>query len=326
MLLRTLLYFALMAQISVTSSCFRHGPSENNQKEALSAADSSSFDNIGNFKLNSVEDLYQFFTFTDHAYPLVSAHRGGPGADFPENAIETFAQASKARPIIIECDVRLSKDSILVLMHDETLDRTSNGSGKIGKYTLKELKELKLKDINGKLTAIKIPTLEEALAWGKGKAIFTLDVKNDVPYSLLADLISKMNAAPYSIVITYSADQARALHKVDPDLMISASIRNIDDLSRLVENDIPANRLVAFVGIRMPEKILINRLNQYGIMTILGTIGNLDRQADSRGYQVYAEFIEQGINILSTDRPEQAQKALDFYIQKRNITSPFINN
>src|SRR5690606_3823 len=98
---------------------------------------------------------------------------------YPENAIETFEYWAKQFPLIIECDVRMSKDSVLVLMHDETLDRTSNGNGAIHKSTLDELKKLRLKDSNGELTDYQIPTLEEALIWGKGNVIFTLDVKQN---------------------------------------------------------------------------------------------------------------------------------------------------
>jgi len=70
---------------------------------------------------------------------------------------------------------------------------------------------------------------------------------------------------------------------------------------------------------------LDEKLHAHGIKTTRGTLGNLDKQADNKGYQVYAEYIENGADILSTDRPGEAQKALDFYIQKRNIKSPFIN-
>jgi len=69
---------------------------------------------------------------------------------------------------------------------------------------------------------------------------------------------------------------------------------------------------------------LINLLHAHGIKTILGTMGNLDRQAKARGYQVYAEYVENGADILSTDNVEDAQKALDFYIKKRNLSSPYI--
>lgn len=279
-----------------------------------------------NFKLNSLDDFLDFLTYEEGSYPLVSAHRGGPSENYPENALETFQKTAHKNPVIIECDVRLTKDSILVLMHDEALDRTSNGKGLIRDFTYDELKNFRLKDKKGNLTKFSIPTLEEVLLWGKAKVIFTLDVKKEVPYALVSDLIDKVDAEAYSVVITYNANQARAVYNINPDLVISASIQSENDLRRLAEIGIPDNKLIAFVGTRMPEQSLISLLHKHGIKVILGTIGNLDQKASSKGYQVYAEYVEGGADILSTDYPFEAKKALDYYIRKRRLSSPYINN
>ena len=277
------------------------------------------------FKLNSVEDLYRFLTYDENCYPIISAHRGGAVKGYPENAIESFANIADHMPAIIECDVRLSKDSVMVLMHDENIDRSTNGTGAINDYTIHELKQFRLKDSERNLTDYQIPTLEEALAWGAGKVIFTLDIKKGVSYQKMAELIGKTNAQAYSVIITYSANQAIALHRIAPELMISVSIKSEKDLQRLYNAGIPDNRLVAFVGTRQPDRQLVEAIHSHGIKIILGTLGNLDRQADSKGYQTYAEFIENGADIISTDRPFEAFKALDFYVRKRGISSPFIN-
>lgn len=228
-------------------------------------------------------------------------------------------------PAIIECDIAMTKDSVLVLMHDETLDRTTTGKGRVSNKTYEQLKDLKLRDNNGELTNYRIPTLEDALQWGIGRVIYTLDVKRSVPYEKVIELIRKTKAEANSIIITYSANQAEVVNRLAPDLMISATIKNRDDLNRLSELSIPDTRLIAFVGTREPDTALYTMLRQHGIKSILGTIGNLDRSAEKAGYQLYADFIVRGADVLSTDRPFEAWKALDFYIKKRNIESPFIN-
>lgn len=276
------------------------------------------------FNLNTVEDLYQFLTYNEQSYPLISAHRGGPSEGYPENAIPTFAQVANKMPAIIECDISMTKDSILVLMHDETLDRTSTGKGKLSKKTYAELQELYLKDIHGEITEYKIPTLEEALSWGVGRVIYTLDVKKSVPYQKVIDLIRKTKSEANSIIITYSANQAEVVNRLAPYIMISATIKKADDLTRLSELGIPDTRLIAFVGTTEPDTAVYSLLRQHGIKSILGTIGNLDRSAQKAGYQLYADFIVRGADVLSTDRPFEAWKALDFYIKKRNLNSPFI--
>ncbi|MBA8988415.1 glycerophosphodiester phosphodiesterase family protein [Sphingobacterium cellulitidis] len=277
------------------------------------------------FNLRTVDDLYHFLTYNENSYPLVSAHRGGPSDGFPENAIPTFAEVANKMPAIIECDISMSKDSVLVLMHDETLDRTTNGKGKLSKKTYEELSQLQLKDNNGNLTNFRIPTLEDALNWGIGRVIYTLDVKKSVPYEKVIELIRKTKSEANSIIITYSANQAEVVNRLAPDIMISATIKNRDDLTRLSELSIPDTRIIAFVGTSEPDSTLYSLLRQHGIKSILGTIGNLDRSAEKSGYQMYADFIVRGADVLSTDRPFEAWKALDFYIKKRNIESPFIN-
>lgn len=266
----------------LSSSCFRTNSSGgvNNMPQV---------DQV--FNLKTVDDLYHFLTYNENSYPLISAHRGGPSDGFPENAIPTFAEVASKMPAIIECDIAMTKDSVLVLMHDETLDRTTTGKGKLSRKTFEELKELKLKDNNGVVTNYRIPTLEDALQWGIGRVIYTLDVKKSVPYEKVIELIRKTKAEANSIIITYSANQAEVVNRLAPDLMISATIKNTDDLNRLSEMSIPDTRLIAFVGTREPDTALYTLLRQHGIKSILGTIGNLDRSAERAGYQLYADFI-----------------------------------
>ena len=275
--------------------------------------------------LESTEELYRFLTYTDKRYPLVSVHRGGPAAGFPENAIETFAHSHRYQPIIVECDIRMTRDSVLILMHDETLDRTTTGSGKISGLDYPELSDLYLKDPDGSATSYRIPTFDKALQWGAGKVIFTIDVKNDVPYTMVIDAIRRNRAEAYSVIITYSADQAAEVHQLAPDLMISASIHSPEDLIRLADRNVPDNRLIAFVGTSAADPSVYNLLHDHGILCILGTMGNLDKQAATRGDTIYTRLVEAGADILSTDRPEEAGKALHSYRNAHKLTSRFIN-
>src|SRR5690606_10993868 len=116
------------------------------------------------------------------------------------------------------------------------------------------------------------------------RVIFTLDVKKDVPYQLLSEIIHKTGAEAYSVVITYNVNQAVALHKVAPDLMISVSVKSARELTQLVSSNIPDNRFVAFVGLSQPDSILVTSSDDHGIKIIPGSIGNLDKPAAARGY------------------------------------------
>lgn len=274
--------------------------------------------------LGSTEDLYRFFTFHEQRYPLVSAHRGGPTSGYPENALETFAFQHRYQPLIIECDIRMTRDSVLILMHDETLERTTDGSGRVSDRTYEQLRSLRLRDPDGALTDYRIPTLDEALQWGANKVIYTLDVKRGVPYQQVVQAIQRNRAESYSVVITYNADQVLEVHRLDPSLMISASIRSAADLLRLNDRSIPDNRLLAFVGTSEVDPDVYDLLHGHGIMCILGTMGNLDRQAERIGNSHYVTLIERGADILSTDRPREAGESLERYRKKMRLTSSFV--
>jgi len=272
-----------------------------------------------NLKFKNVGELQKFMQWSPSRYPLISYHRGGPTAGFPENAIETFANSTKRSPAIIEFDVALSKDSSLVIMHDDRLDRTSNGSGPIGEKTLSELKELRLKDNDGRITDFKIPTLDEVLKWGLNKVIFTVDIKRGVPYKKIIEAVRRQKAEAYSIIITYNVKQAEEVHKLAPDLMISASIRSAEDLERLNQAGVPNNRLVAFVGISAPEKSIYDYLHSKGIWCILGTMGNLDRSAQAKGDELYQKLLHDGADILSTDRGKNCATEILKYIEQNGL-------
>ncbi|RZS98550.1 glycerophosphodiester phosphodiesterase family protein [Cecembia calidifontis] len=260
--------------------------------------------------LSTVEEARDFYAWTFDRIPMVSAHRGGPYPGYPENSIEAFENTLKHTPSIIEFDVALTKDSVLVLMHDNTLDRTTTGKGKVIDHTFEEIRELYLVDKEGLQTDFRVPTLDEALAWGKGKTLFTVDIKREVPFEMVVDAIKRHQAEPYAAVITYSVDAARKIHRLHPELMLSVTIRNEEELERFENSGIPVDRWIAFTGTSERPEAFNAMLHERGVFTILGVLGNIDRSAIARGDQIYAEFVEKGADILATDRPIEAAKAI----------------
>src|SRR5690625_7519217 len=99
------------------------------------------------------------------------AHRGFPGRA-PENTLSSFQLACDLAFTHLELDVQLTKDGVPVLIHDYSINRMTNGEGLVRDYTLKQLKEFKVKDVE------RIPTLEEALNMLKGKISILVELKN----------------------------------------------------------------------------------------------------------------------------------------------------
>ena len=100
----------------------------------------------------------------------IFAHRGASGYA-PENTLEAFRLAMEQGADGIELDVHLTKDGEVVVIHDETLNRTSDGQGKVRDYTLEELKKFSFHNHMEKYQGVQIPTLKEALNLVKNSRI-----------------------------------------------------------------------------------------------------------------------------------------------------------
>jgi glycerophosphoryl diester phosphodiesterase len=113
-----------------------------------------------------------------HNQIMVAAHRGD-WRNAPENSLLAFRYAAAMGADIVELDLKKTKDGEIIIMHDETIDRTTNGKGKPLDYTLDELKKFRLKNGLGRVTNNTIPTLREVMLALKGKTLVNLDKSYD---------------------------------------------------------------------------------------------------------------------------------------------------
>ncbi len=107
-------------------------------------------------------------------YVMVMAHRGD-WKNHPENSLAGIASCIEMGLDFVEVDIKKTKDGHLVLLHDATLDRTTNGTGKVADFTLAELRGLKLRNSNGSITNESIPTLAEAMLLAKDRIFVFID-------------------------------------------------------------------------------------------------------------------------------------------------------
>jgi glycerophosphoryl diester phosphodiesterase len=246
------------------------------------------------------------------ALPLIGAHRGGPATGYPENALATFAHSLTHGPVLLETDVRMTEDSVLVLMHDETLGRTTTGSGPVRDRTLSDLRTLRLVTDSGNTTRYQVPTVAEALAWAEGRAVLQLDVKEDVPRSLVTDLLRRMDALDQALVITYALEDARWYHRRMPELLLSVSAETREEAVAHLEQ-IEPSRLVAFAGVGTPSEEVLSVFSNRNVPVTVGTFGDLDRQARQRGLVVYRDLFRQGVDVIATDETALASQAAATY-------------
>ncbi|MEM7660273.1 MAG: glycerophosphodiester phosphodiesterase family protein [Bacteroidota bacterium] len=258
-------------------------------------------------------DLVRWVAYQPGQGTLISAHRGGKGyPGYPENCLETMQYVQEQIPnAVFEVDVAQTQDGQLVLMHDDQLDRTTNGNGPIQQHTLAELSELLLTDDEKELTAYRIPTLEAVLDWAKEtKALLTVDIKRSVDPLVVWEFIRQADAQHQCIMITYSLATAQKLYKYDPGVVMSVSMRNQEEVERALNSGIPRQNMIAFTGTRKSPPSLFADLHAAGIRCIFGTLGNLDRSREARDGSLYRSLEQDGVDIFATDRPLEVAKAL----------------
>ncbi len=246
---------------------------------------------------------------------LISAHRGGATPGLPENAIPTMDALLMAAPAMMEVDVAQSRDGVHFLLHDDRLDRTTTGRGEAAAEDWAALSQLRLKDNWGWVTPYAIPTLAEALAWARGRTVLQIDFKRSADYGEVAGLIREAGMASSVILIAYSVEQAAALHRAAPEMLISVSVDELDDVAALKAVGIPEDRMVAFTGTRVPRPDLYRALDTADIEVIFGTLGRppyaMDAVIERYGLGArYAQLGKDGVDILATDRPREAAAAL----------------
>lgn len=123
---------------------------------------------------NRAERLRERLVTGDTTSVLVIAHRGD-WRYAPENSLAAIEHSIAVGADVVEVDLQMTRDSILILMHDATLNRTTTGKGPVADWSLDSIRTLQLKSGCGIATRQSIPTLEEAMTAVKGRVLINLD-------------------------------------------------------------------------------------------------------------------------------------------------------
>jgi glycerophosphoryl diester phosphodiesterase len=160
---------------------------------------------------------------------VVTAHRGF-SARYPENTLYSFAKAIEAGADIIEFDLRETKDGVPVVLHDPTLDRTTDGSGPVTDYTFEEIKKLNAsfwdyqKNIHLDKPACpqcEIPAFEEVLKEFAGKTFMNIQVYTSTKlFSEICRLYKKYNMYEQAFFMMPTFEDATLIRKIDPQIKL----------------------------------------------------------------------------------------------------------
>ncbi len=149
------------------------------------------------------------------------AHRGDSG-NFPENTIAAFRAAADAGAEMCELDVQATRDSAVVVMHDDSVDRTTNGSGAVASLTLAQIKRLDAGSRKGKRFAGEsVPTLDEVFAAVGNKLGLNIEIKEGAIERRVCGIICANGALATSIVSSFEWNALRNIREIDPQVRIA---------------------------------------------------------------------------------------------------------
>ena len=217
----------------------------------------------------------------------------------------------------MEIDAVLTRDGRLVLMHDETMERTSTGTGRVADLTFAEVRTARLEATNGDVTDAPPPTLREALdAAGRTGAIASIDLKpadEAATLTLARAVVAEVRVAGAGdrvILITYSPETARAVAAMAPEMMISAGLNDVADLEGL-----NAPQILAWTGTREARPALWRSLAEAGVEAQFGTLGAPGRRLDDQyaadgDLSEYRALFDRGAVVIATDAPLAVQSVL----------------
>ncbi len=160
--------------------------------------------------------------------PVAIAHRGACGL-YPENTVLAMEKALAYGADMIEFDLRLTRDGVPVLLHDRTIDRTSDGKGEPGEYTLDELRKFNFsyfRSIWGErlnkpsYASLMIPTFEEILQKFRGRCTMNIQVYDSSEASLkvICRLFREYDMFDLGFLAMSGFAEAEAVRKIDPEI------------------------------------------------------------------------------------------------------------
>ncbi len=228
----------------------------------------------------------------------VIGHRGG-AAIGPENTLAEYRHAIKLKADYVEIDVQTTKDGALVIMHDHTVDRMTNGHGTIRDLTFAEVRALTVKNEFGKgFENQKVPTLDEVLALCRGKVNIYLDHKDADTAQVLAAL--RKHGMEKHVLVYRSPDGVKEWKRLAPHIPVMPSLpkalRKPGGVKEF-EADCPTEALDGHL--REWTKELVDEAHTCGVKVYVDIMDETDNPAG------YAEAIEMGVDGIQTDYPDR---------------------
>ena len=270
----------------------------------------------------SVQSLIRELRNTDRKEVLVVSHRGD-WRNAPENSLLAFRNCIEMGVDMIEIDLKMTKDGHLILMHDKTINRTTDGKGLPSDYTLEEIRKFHLKNGLGRVTPHVIPTLEEVLNLCKGKILINIDKGYD--YFKEAYALTEKTGTTQQVVIKsgYPLSKVRAENGDVLNKVIYMPIVSLDkpDAGQMIDEYLTISPVAIECCFQQvtPEVLrLLQKIKASGTKIWINSLwpslnaGHDDDRAveEKQPDKSWGWLINQGATLIQTDRPAELLKYL----------------
>ena len=256
-------------------------------------------------------------------YVFVISHRAD-WRNFPENSLEAIESAIKMGVDIVELDVHRTADGALVVCHDKTINRTTNGKGKISELTLDYIKSCYLRAGHNAVTHYKMPTLEEALDVCKGRVMINLDkavnyydqiMEMLVERKMADQVIMKSSKSPATMKEFFSKHKENMLYMPIINYNAARWEKHKELFNDYLKTDLP---FIAYEmcwdgslpGEAKVFKKVVNSGKRLWINTLWGKLcggkenGYYDDVAVGNEDKIYGKVLSYGASMIQTDRPQ----------------------
>lgn len=239
---------------------------------------------------------------------MVAAHRGAHIDNF-ENSIVSIEKAIELGVDIVELDVRTTKDNIPVLLHDEAIDRTTTGTGKIGDFTLAELKKYKLKSPYGRISTESVPTFEEALKTAKDRIIIDIDLKTD-HIEPIVKVVQKLEMTDQVLFFDDDFELLEKIMAIEPSAKFMPRAHSVEEVKIAIKKFTPSVVHIdkSFISKELTDKMKDNKARVW--INALGEPDGYIRYGE--GEKVLKLLVGYGANVIQTNEPKMVLELLRY--------------
>jgi hypothetical protein len=226
----------------------------------------------------------------------------------PENSLSALRAAVLLGVDVVETDVRLTSDGEVVLLHDDTVDRTLEGSGQVEALTLSEIRAMPMRvdpSMPGDFSCERVPTLDELFAIAAGRIVVELEVKDTAAGVRTAEYLRGMDGA----FLLCDAGECEALRAAVPDAPIMTRPETAAEVAGALVYDPPP----ILVHIDATDSFLaeLDAIHGIGAKAYANAFLTADVEALGEGrFDGYAAMFEMGIGVVQTELPHYALMAL----------------